>query len=183
MSSEEEDSQPGSSSEEDNSDSNSDSENSSGSESEASDAEDAPSDSDDDTPKEEPLLPMPTFERRKREPPNPEIPWISAIPLANELDEMQTRIKQLEFTRDEDVKALEEQLELAEAEAVEATAKVENELQAILKERETLIKERDSLSAKLRKLEREERTTAVSWRSKSGGGSESKTNVSRTSRR
>ena len=55
------------------------------------------------------------------------------------------------------MKALEEQLELAEAEAVEATAKVENELQAILKERETLIKERDSLSAKLRKLEREER--------------------------
>ena len=133
MSSEEEDSQPGSSSEEDNSDSNSDSENSSdNSESEASDAEDAPSDSDDDTPKEEPMPPMPTFERRKREPPNPEIPWVSAIPLANELDEMQTRIKQLEFSRDEDVKALEEQLELAEAEAAEATAKVENELKAIL---------------------------------------------------
>ena len=31
------------------------------------------------------------------------------------MDEMQTRIKQLEFSRDEDVKALEEQLELAEA--------------------------------------------------------------------
>ena len=104
MSSEEEDSQRDSSSEEDNSDSNSDSENSSESESEASDAEDAPSGSDDDdTPKEEPLPPMPTFERRKREPPNPEIPWVSAIPLANELDEMQTRIKQLEFSRDEDV--------------------------------------------------------------------------------
>ena len=69
---------------------------------------------DEDKPKEEPLPPLPKFTRRKREPPNPDIPWISAIPMSNELDELKTRIKQIEFYRDEEVSALEEQLELAQ---------------------------------------------------------------------
>ena len=83
------------------------------------------------TPKEEPLPPLPKFTRRKREPPNPDIPWISAIPMSNELDELKTRIKQIEFNRDEEVSALEEQVELAETEAIESTEKIETELKAI----------------------------------------------------
>ena len=78
------------------------------------------------------MPPLPKFTRRKREPPNPDIPWISAIPMSNELDELKTRIKQIEFNRDEEVSALEEQLELAETEAIESTEKIETELKAII---------------------------------------------------
>ncbi len=66
-----------------------------------SDSDDDSSD-DEDKPKEELLPPLPKFTRRKREPPNPDIPWISAIPMSNELDELKTRIKQIEFNRDEE---------------------------------------------------------------------------------
>ena len=85
------------------------------------------------------------------------MPWISAIPMSNELDELKTRIKQIEFNRDEEVSAMEEQLELAETEAIESTEKIETELKAIIAGQDGLIKERDTLSSQLRKLERQER--------------------------
>eukprot|EP00943_MAST-04B_sp_MAST-4B-sp1_P004871 g4871.t1 len=158
MSSEEDDNTDASSSDEEENASNSDNENSDDSDnSEKSDDSDSDdSDDDDDAPKQEPLPPLPKFERRKRAPPNPDIPWVSAIPLANELDELKTRIKQLEFTRDQEINALEEQLQLAETEAIESAEKYEKELQATMAEREKLIKERDSLSSQQRKLERTE---------------------------
>ena len=109
---EDEDASSGSDNEEENSSSN---DNSSDEEEEDnnSDSDDDSAD-DEDKPKEEPLPPLPKFTRRKREPPNPDIPWISAIPMSNELDELKTRIKQIEFYRDEEVSAMEEQLELAQ---------------------------------------------------------------------
>ena len=120
-------------------------------------------------PQEEPLPPLPTFERRKRAPPNPDIPWTSAIPLSSELDELQTQIRQLEFQREEDVGALEHQLELAETEAQENLQKVEVDMKATIEERDKLLKERDDLASQLRKLERQERDmqrklTEQEWR-------------------